>query len=376
MFLNKFFKVLILSFSVFISGCDKDFDPEVGNNSGTETNITPEINIIGSQIYKLDANGGEISINVEANCQVSYYIKNNIEWICPKKNQSSSTYVFDILLNKYAMERSGSIIFCAKSGDKEVECTVYVQQSAATPQSNEIHYLATLHTEPYFVTSFNAKIISNVYDYNNKCGIITFDAPLTHIGDNAFFQCYNLKKIIIPNKVKSIGKNAFAYCTSLQSIKFLGSLETIDTKAFYDCEQLNYVDVSNLSLWCNISFADPYSNPIFFANDLSVNNVFVRDVVIPNNVNTINPYAFYFYYSMVSVTIPQNVKKIGTRAFYGATGLKYVYCKSTTPPTGAVEMFTNTAFGRKIYVPMESVNAYKKAYGWRDYVDDIVGYNF
>ena len=39
-------------------------------------------------------------------------------------------------------------------------------------------------------------------------------------------------------------------------------------------------------------------------------------------------------------------------------------------------MFYDNASGRKIYVPTESVEAYKSAYYWRDYADDIVGYNF
>ena len=39
-------------------------------------------------------------------------------------------------------------------------------------------------------------------------------------------------------------------------------------------------------------------------------------------------------------------------------------------------MFSDNASGRKIYVPNESVEAYKAAYGWRDYADDIVGYDF
>ena len=39
-------------------------------------------------------------------------------------------------------------------------------------------------------------------------------------------------------------------------------------------------------------------------------------------------------------------------------------------------MFYANATGRKIYVPMESVEAYKSAYGWSDYADSIVGYDF
>ena len=35
----------------------------------------------------------------------------------------------------------------------------------------------------------------------------------------------------------------------------------------------------------------------------------------------------------------------------------------------------NNASGRKIYVPMESVEAYKSAEGWSSYKNDIFGYD-
>ena len=39
-------------------------------------------------------------------------------------------------------------------------------------------------------------------------------------------------------------------------------------------------------------------------------------------------------------------------------------------------MLGNNASGRKIYVPAESVDAYKSAEFWSDYADDIVAYDF
>lgn len=43
--------------------------------------------------------------------------------------------------------------------------------------------------------------------------------------------------------------------------------------------------------------------------------------------------------------------------------LSSVYCKAITPPTAEYQndMFSGNASGRKIYVPMQSVQAYKKA---------------
>ena len=46
------------------------------------------------------------------------------------------------------------------------------------------------------------------------------------------------------------------------------------------------------------------------------------------------------------------------------------------PPTGSADMFKNNALGRKIYVPRNSVEAYKTAEYWSDYASDIVGYDF
>ena len=39
-------------------------------------------------------------------------------------------------------------------------------------------------------------------------------------------------------------------------------------------------------------------------------------------------------------------------------------------------VFNNNAAGRMIYVPRQSVDAYKSADGWKDYADYIVGYDF
>jgi hypothetical protein len=87
-------------------------------------------------------------------------------------------------------------------------------------------------------------------------------------------------------------------------------------------------------------------------------------------------YAFDGYTSLASVTIPDSVTKIGGKAFNGCTSLKEIYCKSTTPPTGSTSMFNNNALDRKIYVPSNSVDAYKSAQYWSNYASYIVGYDF
>lgn len=57
--------------------------------------------------------------------------------------------------------------------------------------------------------------------------------------------------------------------------------------------------------------------------------------------------------------------------------IKDIYCKAITPLSlGGNYVFDGNASDRKIYVPMESVDAYKTAKYWSEYADAIVGYNF
>ena len=67
---------------------------------------------------------------------------------------------------------------------------------------------------------------------------------------------------------------------------------------------------------------------------------------------------------------------IGEWAFAYCWSLTSVYCKAVTPPAGCYDMFDGNASGRKIYVPTESVDAYKSATGWSGYKSYIVGYDF
>ena len=103
------------------------------------------------------------------------------------------------------------------------------------------------------------------------------------------------------------------------------------------------------------------------------------DFVIPETVTYIGKEVFRGC-SLENITIPSSVESIGEYAFGYCTGLHSVYCEPTTPPIAQFNWnwyaFDNNAEDRLIYVPAESVDAYKSATGWSDYADVIVGYNF
>lgn len=99
-------------------------------------------------------------------------------------------------------------------------------------------------------------------------------------------------------------------------------------------------------------------------------------VELPNSLTEIGRRSFNECTNLAEITIPDSVTSIREYAFYECTSLTSVYCKAVTPPAGGPDMFYHNASGRKIYVPTESVDAYKTANYWSDYKSYIYGYDF
>lgn len=99
----------------------------------------------------------------------------------------------------------------------------------------------------------------------------------------------------------------------------------------------------------------------------------LESVNIPN-VTNVGRGAFSTCTSLESAVFP-NVTAIGEKAFYSCTALESVTFGSTIPPTLAESYyegsFRNCPALTSIYVPAESVDAYKTAEGWSEYADKI-----
>ena len=191
---------------------------------------------------------------------------------------------------------------------------------------------------------------------------VTIPDSVTTIGDAAFSDCNNLTSVTIPESVTTIGEGAFKDCTSLTSVTIPESVTTIGGAAFGGCVSLTSVTIPESVTTIGDSA---------FAHCLSLTSVTIGD-----SVTTIGNMAFEDCDRLTSVTIPESVTTIGVGVFLDCEILTSVYCKAITPPTLGRSVFYENKSGRKIYVPAESVEAYKAAENWSEYADDIVGYDF
>ena len=214
-------------------------------------------------------------------------------------------------------------------------------------------------TIPESVTSIGSGAL---YGCSSLTSIIIPEG-VTSIGDKAFFDCSSLTSITIPEGVISIGENTFSGCSSLTSITIPKSVVSIGRYAFENCSSLTSItipeSVIEIGQWA-------------FSGCSSLTSI-----TIPEGVTAIGYCAFAYCSSLTSITIPEGVTAIGYSTFAYCSSLENVYCKAIMPPVaGGSSIFFLNASGRKIYVPMESVEAYKSADGWADYADSIVGYDF
>lgn len=152
--------------------------------------------------------------------------------------------------------------------------------------------------------------------------------PVQVIGNQAFRDCTSLTSLIIPDGVK-IDKGAFSKCTALKSVTFMGSAyisgsDFTVSNAFYGCENIDYINIKDLTKWCSEANVGNPSHMFNHAKSLYVNGEPVTEIAVPYGVTKICNSAFRGCQSITSVAIPDSVKSIGNFAFEGCTGLTNV----------------------------------------------------
>lgn len=141
-----------------------------------------------------------------------------------------------------------------------------------------------------------------------------FEAKNLEIGKTAFGYCGALETLVLSDNIKKIGENAFKACTALKSVS-IGNVETIEYDAFYKCENIEVVNTTNLSLWCNINFGSPQANPVYYAGGLTVNGKVLTELTIPSDVLNVGDWAFANCDSLQSVIISSRVQSVGDGVF-------------------------------------------------------------
>lgn len=148
------------------------------------------------------------------------------------------------------------------------------------------------------------------------------------IGDEMFYTCSKLSKIVLPNNILEIGESAFYGCSSLKNIDIPDKVTEIGYSAFGNCSSLRSVTFekgSQLKYMVEGVFCDCEA--------------------------------------LTSIEIPASVEMID---MYYCINLANIYCYPSIPPI--LNDFRCKNF--VLYVPSQSLEAYKNS-SWSEYYSSI-----
>jgi hypothetical protein len=200
---------------------------------------------------------------------------------------------------------------------------------------NNVTYKVNGIIAPTQVTHWSSNTVSTENGAFQDCKITSIAMPkiATDIPTGAFYNCHELKKIILPDNIQYISDAAFAGCSSLVEIKLPESVSHIGEFAFGNCYSLRKVNIPK---------------GIFSLPDGCFKGSGIETFLIPDNIKSLNESSFDV----------SNLKaiKICHKDFKDLN-----YTESTF---GNVSNIT-------LYVPKGSKKLYREFYPWKNFKDII-----
>ena len=210
---------------------------------------------------------------------------------------------------------------------------------------------------------FGAKLISN--EYKDGLGVMTFNGPVTKIGDDAFanFTTENaigLMSIHIPPKVESIGTNAFYRCLNLVEIALPNSLVEIKDQAFM-CTALSEINIPNSVKIYGRDIMSNCNNLQKINSKYSTNDG--RCLIIDGVLNS------FASYGITEYELPNTIQTIGFGVFCGKTSIRHIGFPQTLK-TIEGRAFETTGL-TNVIIPEGVTEIHDWAFRSNDYLESI-----
>lgn len=328
-----------------------------------------------------------------------------------------SAFYYCLILNKLVIPASLTSIdkdafwLCINLLNLELPTTVETIGENAFCFVPNLKYTGTSTDAPWGARALNGVVAGKlVYKDASKTellacaasaqGKLNIPSTVTTIADYAFLYCANLDSLRLPNSVTTIQKLAFYECSGMVSLIVPETVTSIGDNAFYRVPNVIYEGSVTGSPWGAKSINGFVEGSSVYKDENKTELLAVSSsrstYKVLNSVKTIAANAFYAEQSqLTSVTLgqvetigdrafanchvtnfvlPATVKKIGQYAFTGEDPVTSFVCEAATPPTCGTQPFRIYSTGKtthRIYVPEQSLDAYKAATIWKDYKDSI-----
>lgn len=201
-----------------------------------------------------------------------------------------------------------------------------------------VGYVGT-ETEVKIPSSINnlkvIEIADEAFMNNTKITKVKATNNIVTIGDRVFFGCTSLKEVKAIKSVTSMGESVFEGCTSLTDVTIPDTVVNIPARTFYGCSSLKdaeaHKNLKGVSPDALTGTAWEESQPdgaLAFGRICYGYKGNVTNLVIPEGVSIIEPYAFLGCEQIKSVEFGPDVEEIGLYAFQNCVNLETMVCSS------------------------------------------------
>ena len=203
-------------------------------------------------------------------------------------------------------------------------------------------------------------IRGSTFDGCSKLEYVTLPEGLDTIGSGMFRSCA-IRSIDLPESVTFIGGGAFRGCEYLENVDFLSGISGLGIGAFTECHSIRSVCIPN-------SMAVVASQAFYKCQGL-------EELIVEEGVEKIGATAFGGCTSLKKVSLPSTITMIYGDAFWSNKAMEELTVRAVVPP-----VLERSSFGRvgtdyavprdiPVYVPRESLEAYRTAEYWEEFTN-------
>lgn len=193
------------------------------------------------------------------------------------------------------------------------------------------------------------------------------------IGHFCFSYSQKLKKVKLPDTIEEISRGAFHECTALDSIVLPNSLISLEDFAFQGCSSLDSISIPE--------------GVEYIGNECFLKCSNLKKVTWPASATEIPSGCFSGCTALTQFKIPEGVTYVG-EGILGNTQVNTLIlpksllradgyfgsCKiiiSANPIPPVLDTKLSRTYVQNVFVPEGSVEAYQKAFGWKNVADSI-----
>lgn len=131
----------------------------------------------------------------------------------------------------------------------------------------------------------------------------------------------------------------------------------------------NYSGLTEINIPASVSYDNNQYLVVGIGERAFSNCSSLLSVTIPSSVTSIGPYTFSNCSGLTTIEIPSSVASIDKYAFRACSGLTSITCRAANVPLMGANVFTDVDKSIPVYVPSESIEAYKVASGWSEFTN-------